>query len=93
MHYFVDIEVWPLNKDQGKKIISYSNSLKVSKQDDKLKKAIYCKKSFFTLFIPEFDLYLDLKMENVFSKSYENNVVCVHAKEKIKKFCLLQNYF
>ena len=38
MHRFVDIEDWPLNKGQGKKIISCSNSIKVIKHDDKVKK-------------------------------------------------------
>ena len=38
MHRFVDIEVWPLNKGQGKIIISYSNSLKIIKHDKKFKK-------------------------------------------------------
>ena len=44
MRRFVDKEVWPLNKGQVKKIISYSNSLKVIKHDDKVKKESYCKK-------------------------------------------------
>ena len=55
----------------------------------RLKKQIIEKDPFLTLFIPEFDLDLDLKMEKVFSKRYEVNVVCVYAKEKISKFCLL----
>ena len=38
MHRFVDIEVWTLNKGQGKIIISYSNSLKVIKHDEKVKR-------------------------------------------------------
>ena len=44
MHRFVDIEVWPLNKGQDKIIISYSNSLKVIKHDEKVKKESYWKK-------------------------------------------------
>ena len=80
MHSFVDIEVWPLIKGQGKQIISYSNSLKVIENDEKAKKASYWKKYFFYL-----------KMEKGFSKRYEENFVYVHAKEKISKFGLLQN--
>ena len=57
----------------------------------KLKKQIIEKNHFLTLFIPEFDL--DLKMEKVFSTSFEENVACVHAKGKISKLCLLQNNF
>ena len=77
MHRFVDKEVW---------------LLKFIKHDDKVfKKQVIVKRLCLTLFIPEFDL--DLKMEKVFSKSYEENFVCVHAKEKISKFCLLQNNF
>ena len=34
MHRFVDIERWTLNKGQGKKVISYSNSLKVIEHDE-----------------------------------------------------------
>ena len=47
MHRFVDIEIWPLNKGQGKKVISYFNTLKVIEQDKEVKKASYWKKSFF----------------------------------------------
>ena len=59
----------------------------------KLKKQIIEKNHFLTLFIPEFDLDLDLKMERVFSKSYEENLVCVHVKEKISKLCVLHRLF
>ena len=46
MHRFVDIEDWPLNKGQGKQIISYSNSLKDIKHDEKVNKSSYWKKWF-----------------------------------------------
>ena len=54
----------------------------------KLKKKVIEKQFLLTLFIPEFDLDLDLQMEKVFSKSYEENFVCVHAKEKHFKMLL-----
>ena len=45
VHRFVNIEVWPLNKGQGKKIISYF-CLKDITHDEKVNKSSYWKKWF-----------------------------------------------
>ena len=40
------------------------------------------KSYFWTIFIPEFDIDLDLKMKKGFCKTYETNCIRVDAKEK-----------
>ena len=56
-----------------------------------MKKVSLRKKSFLTLFIPEFDLGLDLKMEKVFSTSYESYVFM--QKRKFQNFVSLKTIF
>ena len=93
MHRFVYIEVWPLTKGQGQNIISYSNSLKVIEHDQKVKKASYWKKSFLSLFIPEFDLDLDLKMEEKkFKKLWGEFCLCSCKISNFKMLSPLNNF-
>ena len=93
MHCFVDIEVWPLTKGQGQNIISYSNSLKVIEHDQKVKKASYGKKSFFILFISEFDLDIDLKMESFFQKVMRKILFVFMQKRKFQNVVSLKTIF
>ena len=77
---------WPQNeKTYGtKKVISYSNSLKVIEQDKEVKKASYWKKSFFDpyLFL-NLTLTLSFKWKKKNLKFMRKVFICVHAKEKI----------